>query len=635
MEPEVSRPTGGVQPSVRPKPEQASDTHDGSADPYAGDDRADGAAHPAGPGGTSSWPGASADGPTPADGHPRGGAPGAVPPRPRSPDLSAGHPRPAEPPRSGTTGGTPRPAPPYATGAAEPSPTPHPGGERPTPAPRSTDAGAAAPHTPQETSDAPEPSGRSGRRARRDDTGPDSASDPGSGSAWLQQEIARRVAGRSGESGRHARVDPARGRATTPQDEPGDGASDEAAALPRGSGATRAASSPAGTAAADDAPAGRDERGDDAPAPSAGPRRPSGPRPRSTRMPDPYAPEGVRDVAGTPPTGPGPSDSGKQWPPADGGSGLPRRVPGASSPVWDRGWSPDPDALHAGAATENGTATEEHPETRPVPTRWTAAGRRSTPAPVEPTDDAADGIVSLPGPAAFADPAGAPDDGTRGALPDDLGDLDDGDDLDDDDTDDAGRPHLPEHETERTEVIWRAPGLDAPVAPAPAPDTGATPAALTVSSPAPYTGARPRRFAAAPTDAPAPEQDEAEQSDEGPGAGRVRIVLSERRSTAHSSRGLSDVQDPGAVGTLLRNSLVRTQLLLTLRVSLVALFGIGMLPALFMAVPALGGISVLGIRLPWLLLGVLVYPFLLGLGWWYVRSAETAEQEFAEDVADR
>ncbi|ALE76695.1 hypothetical protein AD006_05115 [Pseudonocardia sp. EC080610-09] len=113
------------------------------------------------------------------------------------------------------------------------------------------------------------------------------------------------------------------------------------------------------------------------------------------------------------------------------------------------------------------------------------------------------------------------------------------------------------------------------------------------------------------------------------------MVLSERRSTAHSSRGLSDVQDPGAVGTLLRNSLVRTQLLLTLRVSLVALFGIGMLPALFMAVPALGGISVLGIRLPWLLLGVLVYPFLLGLGWWYVRSAETAEQEFAEDVADR
>ena len=31
----------------------------------------------------------------------------------------------------------------------------------------------------------------------------------------------------------------------------------------------------------------------------------------------------------------------------------------------------------------------------------------------------------------------------------------------------------------------------------------------------------------------------------------------------------------------------------------------------------------------------LVYPFLLGLGWWYVRSSEAAEQEFAEDVADR
>ncbi|MBN9759491.1 hypothetical protein DMP14_29575 [Pseudonocardia sp. Ae707_Ps2] len=113
------------------------------------------------------------------------------------------------------------------------------------------------------------------------------------------------------------------------------------------------------------------------------------------------------------------------------------------------------------------------------------------------------------------------------------------------------------------------------------------------------------------------------------------MVLSERRSPAQSSRGLSDVQDPGAVGTLLRNSLVRTQLLLALRVSVVALIGLGVLPALFIAVPVLGQIEVLGIRLPWLLLGVLVYPFLLGLGWWYVSSAEAAEQDFADDVADR
>ncbi|ALE79815.1 hypothetical protein DMP15_02295 [Pseudonocardia sp. UM4_GMWB1] len=112
-------------------------------------------------------------------------------------------------------------------------------------------------------------------------------------------------------------------------------------------------------------------------------------------------------------------------------------------------------------------------------------------------------------------------------------------------------------------------------------------------------------------------------------------MLSERRSTAQSSRGLSDVQDPGAVGTLLRNSLVRTQLLLALRVSVVALIGLGVLPALFIAVPVIGQVEVLGIRLPWLLLGVLVYPFLLGLGWWYVSSAEAAEQDFADDVADR
>ncbi len=34
----------------------------------------------------------------------------------------------------------------------------------------------------------------------------------------------------------------------------------------------------------------------------------------------------------------------------------------------------------------------------------------------------------------------------------------------------------------------------------------------------------------------------------------------------------------------------------------------------------------------WLLLGVVVYPFLLLLGWRYVRSVERNEQDFADLV---
>ena len=43
---------------------------------------------------------------------------------------------------------------------------------------------------------------------------------------------------------------------------------------------------------------------------------------------------------------------------------------------------------------------------------------------------------------------------------------------------------------------------------------------------------------------------------------------------------------------------------------------------------------VLGVPLPWLLLGVVVYPFLVLLGWLYVRRAERNERDFADLVGE-
>ena len=40
------------------------------------------------------------------------------------------------------------------------------------------------------------------------------------------------------------------------------------------------------------------------------------------------------------------------------------------------------------------------------------------------------------------------------------------------------------------------------------------------------------------------------------------------------------------------------------------------------------GVDVLGVKLPWLLLGALSFPFLFGVGWAYVRWAERNEQDF-------
>jgi hypothetical protein len=39
-------------------------------------------------------------------------------------------------------------------------------------------------------------------------------------------------------------------------------------------------------------------------------------------------------------------------------------------------------------------------------------------------------------------------------------------------------------------------------------------------------------------------------------------------------------------------------------------------------------VKLLGVNLPWVLLGVLAYPFLVGVGWAYVRWAERNEQDF-------
>jgi hypothetical protein len=43
-------------------------------------------------------------------------------------------------------------------------------------------------------------------------------------------------------------------------------------------------------------------------------------------------------------------------------------------------------------------------------------------------------------------------------------------------------------------------------------------------------------------------------------------------------------------------------------------------------------IRLLGIPLPWLVLGLLVYPALIGLGWYTVRSAERTERAFLDLV---
>jgi hypothetical protein len=93
-----------------------------------------------------------------------------------------------------------------------------------------------------------------------------------------------------------------------------------------------------------------------------------------------------------------------------------------------------------------------------------------------------------------------------------------------------------------------------------------------------------------------------------------------------------ELEDETGVGDALVRGLVRTQLALALRLSVIVGLGLGLLALLFALIPGLAEVRVFGVTLPWLLLGVLAYPFLLAVGWFHVRVAERNERDFAELV---
>ena len=115
-----------------------------------------------------------------------------------------------------------------------------------------------------------------------------------------------------------------------------------------------------------------------------------------------------------------------------------------------------------------------------------------------------------------------------------------------------------------------------------------------------------------------------------------RVTVTGPRRTparrAASRQGLEALDEQDQLGQLLVRSLVRAQLGLAMRVAAVVALVIGGLPLLFAFVPATGRMEVLGVRLPWLLLGVLVYPVLVLAGWVYVRLAERNERDFVDLV---
>jgi hypothetical protein len=92
--------------------------------------------------------------------------------------------------------------------------------------------------------------------------------------------------------------------------------------------------------------------------------------------------------------------------------------------------------------------------------------------------------------------------------------------------------------------------------------------------------------------------------------------------------GSRDIDEQTALGETYMRSLVRTQLRLGLAALAVVIVPLALIPAVLAVFPALGRLAVGPVPLPWLLLGVVIYPLLVLVGWRYVRQAERNEAAF-------
>ena len=119
-----------------------------------------------------------------------------------------------------------------------------------------------------------------------------------------------------------------------------------------------------------------------------------------------------------------------------------------------------------------------------------------------------------------------------------------------------------------------------------------------------------------------------------PAARRVRVTGPPTRRPRRTSVA-SEIDAQTELGEIYMRSLIRSQRRLALAVCGaigVVLAGIALAGAAF---PRFGGSRLLGLPLPWVLLGVLVYPVLIALAAYAVHQSEHNERAFTDLVRRR
>ncbi len=131
-----------------------------------------------------------------------------------------------------------------------------------------------------------------------------------------------------------------------------------------------------------------------------------------------------------------------------------------------------------------------------------------------------------------------------------------------------------------------------------------------------------------------PEQQSGRDGTAVPASPTQRVAVRRDPTIASGLRPVAELAERTPIGDAYLGTLVRTQFLLSLRTTLVLFIVLISAPLSFALIPSLRETSIKGVPIGWPLLGVLIYPVLVGIGIAFVRRAARTEAEFVELVTD-
>ncbi|MCC3273077.1 hypothetical protein MUK71_05745 [Arthrobacter zhangbolii] len=120
-----------------------------------------------------------------------------------------------------------------------------------------------------------------------------------------------------------------------------------------------------------------------------------------------------------------------------------------------------------------------------------------------------------------------------------------------------------------------------------------------------------------------------------PAPRRVRVTATGISGGAAPFPVSRELDEQSEVGELVIGSLIRSQLRLALVVGGGFLLILLSVPVLLAFLPVIADLSMFGVPAPWILLGVGVYPLVIGCGMLYVLSAQRNENRYRDLVDGR